>query len=366
MMQTETDDGGARDPLGDIATSPTLYPLRFGSLLDRLLLVRMTEALYRTTSFLDSRFTPPDGRSRMVPLAALASALAGGGANRRPVHFIFHIGHAGSTLISRLLDETGQVLSLREPLPLWSLAEAQDVLSRPESLISPAQFAGCVGLLLRLWSRGYPATRAVVVKATSSAARVGARLMAAQPGARGLYLHLGAESYLATMLRARTADMKLFAPERVRRLESFIGVPPPPLHAMSPGEVAALGWLAERLTEHRLLAAMGGRILPIDFEAYLGRQEETMARILGHFQLDPGPAYLAGLARSPMLTRYSKDPAQGYSAELRAQAMRESRRANAAEIRKGLEWLGRLGRQHPAVAAVLGSPLPPLRDTSAQ
>ena len=54
--------------------------------------------------------------------------------DERAVHFIFHTGHVGSTLVSRLLDETGDVLSLREPLPLRTLADAMDVLTLPESL----------------------------------------------------------------------------------------------------------------------------------------------------------------------------------------------------------------------------------------
>jgi len=352
MSQSGTAASGTTGLLDALGASPALYPMRFGQFLDRMQLIRMTEAAYRAASFLDTRYTPPEGQGSVVPLAALAKALAGA-ADRRPLHFIFHIGHAGSTLISRLLDETGHVLSLREPLPLWSLACAQDVLSQAESLISEAQFDSCVDLLLRLWSRGFPSTRAVILKATSSAARVGSRFMAAWPGARAIYLDLAADSYLATMLRARTSDLKSFAPERIRRLERFIGAPPPPLHAMSLGEIAALGWLAERLTEHRLLAEMGGRILQLDFEAYLACQEEAMAKILAHFQLDPGPGYLRHLAGSAVLRRYSKDLSQGYSPDLRVRIMSESRSMNAVEIRKGLDWLERLGRQHPAVAAVL-------------
>ena len=58
----------------------------------------------------------------------------------RPLHFIFHTGHVGSTLVSRLLDETGAVLSLREPSPLRTLAETSDALHLPESRIGQARF----------------------------------------------------------------------------------------------------------------------------------------------------------------------------------------------------------------------------------
>ncbi len=62
-------------------------------------------------------------------------------------------------------------------------------------------------MLLGLWSRGYEATRAVVVKATSSAGRLAPRLLGRSPASRAVYLNLAAEPYLATLLGgANSAD----------------------------------------------------------------------------------------------------------------------------------------------------------------
>ena len=72
--------------------------------------------------------------------------------------------------MSRLLENAPGVLALREPLTLRALAEAQDTLGAPESLVSPEQFNSLVREQIILWSRGYPDTRAVIVKATSTAA----------------------------------------------------------------------------------------------------------------------------------------------------------------------------------------------------
>ena len=54
--------------------------------------------------------------------------------------------------------------------------------------------------LLRLWRRGYAATRAVVVKATSSAARLAPVLLERSAASRAIYLNLRAEPALATLL----------------------------------------------------------------------------------------------------------------------------------------------------------------------
>jgi len=56
-----------------------------------------------------------------------------------------------------LLDEAEGVLSLREPLPLRTIAEN---FSEPR-----------LDLLLRLWERGFANTQAVILKATSATER---------------------------------------------------------------------------------------------------------------------------------------------------------------------------------------------------
>ena len=111
--------------------------------------------MYRAASFLDDRILTSDVKGSWVSLGSVLDAAQAIG-ERKPLHFIFHTGHVGSTLLSRLLDESGCVLSLREPLPLRTLADARDVLGLPESLLSSRDFDALEQALLRLWSRGYP------------------------------------------------------------------------------------------------------------------------------------------------------------------------------------------------------------------
>jgi hypothetical protein len=66
-------------------------------------------------------------------------------------------------------------VGLREPLPLRTLADAHDALGSAESLLAEPQFDSLLDMFLRLWGRGYASTRAVVVKATSSAGRLAGR-----------------------------------------------------------------------------------------------------------------------------------------------------------------------------------------------
>src|SRR5512135_2111343 len=207
-----------------LQVSPDIYPHRIDFSSMAVFLLRVSAEAYRSASFLDDRILTPSTQGAWVPfaLAADASRLAH---QSLPVHFIFHTGHVGSTLISRLLDETGRILSIREPLPLRSLADAYDVLARPDSLLSEVQFDATLSLLMRLWARGYPTTSTVIVKATSTAARLAVAILARTRSSRAIYMNLRAEPYLAALLAGAnsTIDLRGHGPERMRRLQARFG-----------------------------------------------------------------------------------------------------------------------------------------------
>src|SRR5262245_21212235 len=169
--------------LTDLVASPDLYLQKIDLARDAALLVRLDQAAYRAASFLDDRILTPALKGGWINLPKVIAA-ARNGVHGRPLHFIFHTRHVGSTLLSRLLDESGCVLSLREPLPLRTLADASDVLGLPEALLSPAAFEDLELALSLLWSRGYDDTHSVVLKATSSACRIATSLLGRLSGAR--------------------------------------------------------------------------------------------------------------------------------------------------------------------------------------
>jgi hypothetical protein len=341
--------------MNELARSPDLYPQKLDLVRESAMVVALNLQAYRTASFLDDRLLTPAMRPAWLPLAELAAA-ARVIANERPLHFIFHAGHVGSTLLSRVLDETGSVLSLREPLPLRTLADVSDHLGAAESLLSVPQFDALLDTFLRLWSRGYPQTQSVVVKATSTAARLGPRLLAAAPEARAVYLNLAPEPYLATLLAGPNAvfDLRGFGAERVRRLQRLTGETTIVLHTLSPGKLAAMAWLTERLTQETITAAAGRRLLNLDFEDFLARRPDAIAQVLRHLGLNAEPHTATRLANSAVFSRYSKAPEQyGYGDALRAQALAQARRDHVAEIAAGLAWLERLGANNAVIAAVL-------------
>jgi hypothetical protein len=343
----------AGELLALLTASPDAYPQNLDLVRGMVLAIRMDEPAYRAASFLDDRVLGPGTQGAWLPAAAVRDA-AGRVAAQWPLHFIFHTGHVGSTLLSRLLDETGAVLPLREPLPLRVLADAHDVLGRPESLLAEPQFGALLEMLLRLWGRGYPQTRAVVLKATSSAGRIAVPVLAARPASRAVYLNLRAEPYLATLLAGANSpvDLRGHGPGRVRRLLARRPVDLAPLHALSLGELAALGWLVESLSCQDAVRAHATRVLALDFEEFLADVPGHLARVLAHFGLPAGPDDIARIAGSGVLRRYSKAPERPFVPGERETRLARSRLDNREEIARGMAWLDRVAQLDGTVASL--------------
>lgn len=315
--------------------TPQAYPQNLDLAQKRVLMIRMAEEDYRAASFLDDRMLTAMHKGAWVALdPVLANA-------RRimplPLHFIFHTGHVGSTLLSRLLGEVDGVLSLREPLPLRILADAFDAPAA-DDLREPLLEA-----FLNLWGRGYAHTRAVVLKATSNTARLGARMMQARPHARAVYLSLPRERAIEALLSSQYAqtDLEVFAAERLTRLHTMLGntgAAPP----RTVGEIAAMSWAAERLTQRALNEEFGSRILNIDFEYFLGDMRASLARAAAHFELETTPDTLDALMSGPILSQYSKSPLKPYSVDTRARILAQTRATQAGEIARALAWLEKL------------------------
>ena len=342
------------DFLTRLPLAPDGYPQNLDLARELILFVELQAGDYRAASFLDDRILMPATRGGWVPVRSAIDA-SRQLARAVPLHFIFHTGHVGSTLVSRLLDETSRVLSLREPLPLRLLAEAHQEIGRPWSLTAPERFAEILELFLHLWSRGYSTTRAVVIKATSSAGSLASLVLEKRPAARAIYLNVRAETYLATLLSGANSplDLRGHGPGRMKRLHARLGGELRPLHALSMGELAAMSWLVESLSERDAVSRCGERVLTIDFDRFLDDVVVAMERITRHLGIEVEASYLANIARSAVMTSYSKAPQMTYTPAHRRQQLSDAGRTHAAEIRRGMEWLAQMGGKEPAIAQLL-------------
>ena len=75
---------------------------------------------YRAASFLDDRMIQQPVDAQLVAWPDVEQAVSDD--MRNDARWIFHIGHVGSTLVSRLLGELPEVLAVREPALLRDVA----------------------------------------------------------------------------------------------------------------------------------------------------------------------------------------------------------------------------------------------------
>ena len=329
-------------------TDPEFLPFKLDLVARRVLLVRLTAQQRRDAAFLDERALPAGADGGWLPLEALQIQ-----GDAPPADAIFHIGHCGSTLLSRLLESWPQLQGLREPLPLRTLAEVWPRLHAPESRLSPQEASHLLQALWTAWSRPLGTQARSVVKATSGCNGLIAPLLDAHPAMRTVLLDMPLRPYLATLLKSPDSvrDAASAAAERLHDLHARGFGEGVWLHALSLPQQCAMGWLAERIRFDALARAQPGRVLRVDFEQLLAQPETVMHAIATHLALDP--AGVAAAMDSPAWHRYAKAQDHGYGRDDRAHDLALAMQRHRVEIEAGVAWVEDRVQRYPQLQALL-------------
>lgn len=312
-------------------------------------LVRLTRHHYQEASFLDDRVLGDDTPGLWARLDEIAEHTA---ALPERCDFIFHVGHVGSTLLSRLLGAAPGVLALREPTALPLLAQIQAQLPRPESLWSPERFEEVLSLCLKLWSRTYGPGQVPLIKATSWASELAPALLARPSRPRAIMLTASPESWLAGVLSSQhgLGDVRTSASIAMTRLHRRLGVEPWRLHSMSIGERAALVWCAEMLAMDTAARANPDQVMGMDFDMFLADPIKGLTEALTHLGQPADPQVVQAIVSSPIMSRYAKNPTQSFNQVTRRHLQATSRANNAEEIAKGVAWIDAAASRFPLIA----------------
>lgn len=328
-----------------LRASPELFPLDLDPASDTVAVVELARVDYERASFLDGRLDRPAVlRPAFADLAEAATGL--------PVacDYIFHVGHVGSTLMSRLLGFHPQVFSLREPQALRTFVQAE-ILDGPwpadERTRRLAVFAA-------LYSRPFVAGERSLIKATSIVSELAGRLLDLSAGARGLMMTVRPATYIATILGGPNSRIELAAaaPARLARLARRLGEPPARPEDLSPGELAAMSWTCEMSALAAAARAHPDRIAWVDFDRFLEDPRRGLAEALSFLHGAVADGAVERLVQSGFLERYSKAPSYAYGPEVRREVLAAAQAQAGEEIRRGLAWLDRAAA-HPAVADAL-------------
>jgi hypothetical protein len=311
-------------------SDPLVYAQKLNPADDTVLLVELSPELLQSHSFLDDRIFHPDMPFEWVPwgdFESEASQLASAAPS-----YIFHIGHCGSTLLSRLVADATGTQALREPLPLRLFAANQ--VEPVIEWLDENETGRRLALLESTWARGAEVT----VKATSMCTNL---LHAVDHGSGIVFIYQPAETHLAVILAGENAmqDLAGFGRNRHMRVASMTD-DLPPLENMSVGELAAMTWLAEVSTASQ---ALGERTaFKLNFDDFLQRPGELLASSCEALGFEANSERCEAAVCGPIMRTYSKAPEHDYGPKLRDDIIADSKRRNAEEIAKGMALIERL------------------------
>lgn len=325
----------------DIAASPAWLPLESVAV-GSVRLVQLAEADYRAASFLDQRILQTGVAQAVCQVDSVAAAAA----TMAPrAHYIFHIGHVGSTLVSRLVGEWDGFFSIREPAILRAIA-----LDGSRAFVE-LSMRDVLALLARTWR---PQQRAVV-KATSFVSEIVEPILATDPESAALFMFSPALAYLRCILGGPNSriESRALAPSRLARLRSRLGSETGLMEPQSEGEWIAMSWLCEMACLRQAASRFSARIAWLDFDVFLSAPASGLAALLRAFGATADSAAVEHLVSGPLMQRYAKAPEHEYDAELRRMVLESADREHGAEIRRGMQWLAGLAGRHPLIDATL-------------
>jgi hypothetical protein len=333
-----------------LAERPEIYPHQLNLVNDSLLLVNLTADEIKAAPFLDQRVLGQQTKGQWVAWQAVAE-IFDGQANRDFPGFIFHVGHCGSTLLSRLMEFAGGTRCLREPLPLRTLAQEAADHGEGRSFLTGQERHRRLQWFARMWARGANHT---VVKATSICTGLLAEIQALEPAARAVFLYNRPETHIATLLAGQNAlvDLKGFAQLRMQRLRRASGLDLR-LNRLATGQLAALGWLSETVSVTRALADHPERTVLLEFESLLQDPAGQLSQTLGHLGIPISQQSVEAAVSGSVLRTYSKAPEHEYNAQTRLAILNDSRARFRQEISAGLAWLEQLAGQSRVVAGAM-------------
>lgn len=313
----------------------------------RALLLPVNEETYRSSVFMDERLNAPKEPNRIVPLWTLDKDRP----QQMPAPvYLFHVGHCGSTLLSRVLQMVTRWLPLREPVPLRSISQLVREKGDPLETVSPDDCDHILDLSLSIYSRVFPHNPRALIKPTSSCCNLIEAVLGQNPESKAVFLYLNLDSFLATLLRSdlRRQETVNFASSRLADLHALLNDTSVRLWQLNAGSMTALSWSANMLWMQRATQSFGNRILPIDFEAMLAEPGPVLKRITEHLDLSiPEPALLDAFEH--VTGGYSKDPTMKYSVEQRNREIDAGRKANSKDVDAGERWLDNLAASHSQI-----------------
>jgi hypothetical protein len=237
--------------------------------------------------------------------------------------------------------------SVREPALLRSVAQPTP---------GPTAKAGTLDLQcwLSLFARTWRPPQRAVIKVTSIVNEAAEVILSGIHRPAAIFVYASPLNYLRTILAGPNsrAESRALAPGRMSRLVRRIGAAAA-LDVQSEGEQVAMNWLSEMTTLHPAAARFETQVLNVDFDEFLQDPVKGLHVIVRAFGAQSSASEIESIVAGPIMRQYSKAPEHAYDAALRREVLASADRQHATELKRGLNWLGRVAAASPLAQNVL-------------
>ena len=312
----------------ELYPSPGWFPHYMDQTRQWVRMVHFPEEDYRQAPFLDARAIDDRKAQDMVAWSFLARLTKP--EHRSDAHWIFHIGHTGSTLISRLLGECGDTLCLREPLILRQL---------------PAGMKGAaierLPVIRRLLSRCFRESQRAIVKATSNVSELAVQLIGpSAEGGKALFISIDPRDFIVARLTRDKAELERRAPTRLLRLKRRLPNLDPAEATSSKARLAAMSWACEASSIEAAMGQVGPeRWMFLDFASFLRDPASSLINLAHHLGIPVDAAQTQRIVNGPLMGLYSKSNTKLMMTAERQAAEEQTATLNRDAISDALRWL---------------------------
>lgn len=298
--------------LDDLFTSPDHYLHSFDG--DDAVFVPMDRAAFHRSIFLDDRITVAAEGSMRMPLSALQTVCP----KPRPLGWIFHLAHGGSTLLARALDVLDHNLILREPLALRQLGLAPN--------------AAHLSIVRAMLGKRYRADAPTIVKANVPVNFILPAIAEIDPDDCAVFLYSGLQDYLLAVLR--TPQHRNWVLNVTGQLAHHLG----DLSALTDAQRAAALWHFQMRSFEEAMAIMPGAV-SLTSEQLFTAPLDTLTAVAAHLHVAIPADQIAEIVSGPIFNTYAKRPEIAFDNAARQARRNQLEREIASELVEGLEWV---------------------------
>jgi hypothetical protein len=321
------------EAVAELFLSPALYPLTLSADHAKVEFVRMTADSYKNSSFLDDRICRADECSTSASLDDLIAYRATHRSHPQVgLHYVFHSAFCGSTLLSRYLEASNDVLVLREPLILTIL----ETLT-PQRYDFFPRWPAALDVAMALLTRPFPETRSVVVKLNDTCITEGPDLLDWDPAATATFLYSNLPMFISQVLKAPERLQWIY--DRAHHLKDIIAAhhyPKPNAGKFDHATACAFVWSTYMLLYRKLRRSAGSaRIRAFDSGSVYNEPDTLLSWCLN----EPQDSRIVSKSIVRDVASSHSKTGVPFDNENRIRLLTENILTYAAQIDRGLQWV---------------------------